>query len=142
MENELNRNATETTPSDGSGGTGTAARMKKQVVDTASEMKSKVTELGRTAMDRLDENRERLANTVEHAASAVHERTDAAAGAMHATADRLQSTADYIREKDARALADDARNLVTNFIRRYPVPALAAGIFCGFAMAILFRSGD
>ena len=142
METESNRSATEATSHEGSGGTGTAARMKKQVVDKASEMKSKVAEFGQSTMDRLDEKREHLADTVEHAASAVHERTDTAAGAMHATADRLQSTADYIREKDAKASVDDAKNLVTNFIRRYPVPALAAGIFCGFAMAILFRRSD
>lgn len=49
----------------GSGGTGTAARMKEQISDTAADVKDKVTEFGRKTADKIDDSRESAASDTQ-----------------------------------------------------------------------------
>src|ERR1700732_3537273 len=47
--------------STGTGGTGTAARMKEQAANKVADVKEKVSDLGRKAADKCDESREAAA---------------------------------------------------------------------------------
>ena len=46
--------------STGTGATGTAARMKEQIAETAADVKEKVNEFGRKAADKIDDSRQSL----------------------------------------------------------------------------------
>src|ERR1700722_14403096 len=96
-----------------SGGTGTAARMKQTVQDTANQAAGKISELGQKAVNQIDSTRERIATTLDKSASTLHEPGDSAARAAHATADKLQSTARYVRQNDLQAMLGDIQDLAT-----------------------------
>ncbi|HXM93534.1 MAG TPA: hypothetical protein VOA64_04650 [Candidatus Dormibacteraeota bacterium] len=139
---DFNKDTSQSRPygdsSSGTAGTGTAARMKEQVVDKANEVKEKVADFGRKAVDKLDAQREVAAGTLEKTASGLHQRSDRAASAAHSTADKLQATADYVRQHDLKAMMDDVQDLV----KRYPGQSLAAAAVVGFLVARVFRSND
>jgi ElaB/YqjD/DUF883 family membrane-anchored ribosome-binding protein len=126
------------TMSRGAGGTGTAARMKQTILDTASQATDKITELGRKTVEQIDSTREPIANTLDKSASTLHETGDNAARAAHATADKLHSTARYVRQNDLQAMFDDIKDLA----KEYPGPCLAAAVGIGFLLGRMFRSKD
>ena len=55
-----------------SGGTGTAARMKEQIAETAADVKEKVTEFGRKTVDKIDGPRESAAGALDKTATSMH----------------------------------------------------------------------
>ena len=71
----------------GSSNTGLSG-IKDQATEKATQLKNKVSDLGRKAGDRIDEQRVRAAGTFENTASALHERGDqfasTASSAAHA----------------------------------------------------------
>jgi ElaB/YqjD/DUF883 family membrane-anchored ribosome-binding protein len=89
-----------------------AAGVKKQVSDTAADAKEKVTELGRDAAGQLSE----VAQTAT---------------------DKVKSAADYLRETELTAMAEDVKDIV----KRYPGWSIAAAAVLGFVVAHL-RSRD
>jgi ElaB/YqjD/DUF883 family membrane-anchored ribosome-binding protein len=121
-----------------SGGTGTAARMKQTVMDTASQATGKISELGRKAVSQIDSTREPIANTLDKSASTLHETGENAARAAHATADKLESTARYVRQNDLQSMFDDIKDLA----KRYPGPCLAAAVGIGFLLGRMFHDED
>jgi ElaB/YqjD/DUF883 family membrane-anchored ribosome-binding protein len=88
-----------------------AAGVKKEVSDTAAEATGKVTELGRNAAGQLSK-------------------------AAQAASDKIKAAADYFRETEVTAMAEDAKEIV----KRYP-GSLAAAAVVGFILANL-RSRD
>lgn len=116
--------------------------MQEQAGDKAAQLKEKVTDVARKAGDKLDEQRVRAAGTFEQTASALHEGGErfasSASSAAHATADKIQAAADYLREHDARAMAED----LTGLIKRYPGQALAAAAVVGFLAGRALRNND
>jgi ElaB/YqjD/DUF883 family membrane-anchored ribosome-binding protein len=122
----------------GSGGTGTAARMKQTVMDAASQATGKIAELGRKTVEQIDSTREPIANTLDKSATTLHESGDSAARVAHATAEKLQSTARYVRQNDLQAMFGDIKDLA----KEYPGPCLAAAVGVGFLLGRLFRSKD
>jgi ElaB/YqjD/DUF883 family membrane-anchored ribosome-binding protein len=120
----------------------TASRMKQQISGTVDDAKEKAADLGRKAVNRVDAQREPAAGALDRTADALHEQGDrwanTAAGAAHATADKIQNVADYVRSHDAKAMADDAGELV----RRYPAQSLVAAAAVGFLVGRAFRSND
>lgn len=122
-----------------SGVTGQVAQRATQVRE---QVKEKVADLGRKATDKIDEQRERAASTLDSTASAIHERgerlTSTTSNAIHTTAEKIQSASDYLREHDAQMMMDDFQRLV----RRYPGQALAAAAVIGFLAGRALRSGD
>lgn len=124
--------------STGTGGTGTAARMKEQVSDKAAEIKEKVTDLGRKAADKIDTSRESAADALDQTASSLHSGGDTLSSVAHSAADSIQATADYVRETDVRGMAEDIGDLV----RRYPGPSLAVAAILGFLVARGLRGSD
>jgi ElaB/YqjD/DUF883 family membrane-anchored ribosome-binding protein len=118
--------------------TGTAAKMKKQAVDTAENVKNKAADMAEAAANTIQEQRDRVGAALDQTAYVIRERREKLASVAQRAADRLQSTADYLREHDANAMADDVKTL----IRRHPGPWLAAAAFTGFMLARLLKSDD
>jgi ElaB/YqjD/DUF883 family membrane-anchored ribosome-binding protein len=119
-------------------GTGTAARMKEEGEGRAAEVKQNVAEFGRKAADRIDSQREPVANTLNRTASSLHQQGDNAASVAHTTADKLELAADYVRKNDLKAMMGDVQDLA----KRYPGQSLAAAAVVGFLLGRLFRSTD
>jgi ElaB/YqjD/DUF883 family membrane-anchored ribosome-binding protein len=119
-------------------GTGTAARMKQTVKDTAAEASEKIADLGRKTVDQIDASRAPIASTLDRTASSLHEKGETAARAAHTTADKLQSTAEYVRQHDVQAMMGDVQELA----KRYPGQCLAAAVGIGFLLGRLFRNSD
>lgn len=71
-----------------------------------SKGKTEYGDLGRTAADKINENRGPAASGLEKAASTVHEKAASLPGGekvadlAHTTADKLASTAEYVRDHD------------------------------------------
>jgi ElaB/YqjD/DUF883 family membrane-anchored ribosome-binding protein len=89
-----------------------AGGVTKQVSDVAADAKEKLTDLGRDAAGQLSE-------------------------AAQAATDKIKAAADYFRETEVTAMAEDIKDMV----RRYPVWSLAAAAVVGFILANL-RSRD
>ena len=112
--------------------------------ETASQVKDKVSDIGRKAADAVDENRSSAASGLEKAASALHENAERLPGGdrvgdlAHATADKLSSTADYVRSHDMNRMMADVESLVRN----NPGPALAAAAFVGFLVGRTMSNND
>ena len=122
------------------GAAGTAARRK--LSDTAAEVKEKVADFGRKAVDNLDESRKSTAGALDQTAaklhsggdqlsSAAHTAADQISGVAHETADKLRAAADYIHETDLKAMGEDLKDIV----KRYPGPVLAVAAALGFLVA-------
>ena len=117
--------------STGTGGAGTAARMKEQVSEKATEIKEKVSDFGRKAMEKIDDSRQSAADALDQTASSLHSGGDKLSDAAHSAANRLEATAEYVRQTDVKGMAAD----VGEFVKRYPGPALAAAAILGFLVA-------
>jgi ElaB/YqjD/DUF883 family membrane-anchored ribosome-binding protein len=117
--------------STGTGGTGTAARMKEQISETAADVKEKVAEFGRNAANRIDDSRESAAGALDKTATSMHSGGDKLSGVAHSAADKVQATADYVRRTDLKGMAEDVQDI----IKRYPGQALAAAAVLGFLVA-------
>jgi len=114
-------------------GAGTAARMK--LADKAADMKDRVTDFGRKAVDKLDDSRLTAAEALDATATTLHSRGDQLSGAAHSAADKVHATANYVRNTDLKGMADD----VEDILKRYPAQALATAAFLGFLLGRAFR---
>jgi ElaB/YqjD/DUF883 family membrane-anchored ribosome-binding protein len=100
----------------------------------AGEVKSKVSEMARTAAESVDQTRSAAAQGLETAASALHGQADRlpggdrVSGLAHSAADGLSSTADYVRRHDLDGVRADVETLV----KKNPGPALLAAAAVGF----------
>jgi ElaB/YqjD/DUF883 family membrane-anchored ribosome-binding protein len=116
----------------------------EKLSDTANQVKGKVSDLGRTAADKVDENRDEAATGLEKAASSLHEKAESLPGGekvaniAHATADKLSSTAEYVREHDVKQMMGDIETLVKN----NPGPSLLIAAVFGFLVARAFSNND
>ena len=115
-----------------------------KVSDAATEMKDKVADLGRTAADKINENRGATASGLEKAASTIHENAASLPGGervaelAHSTADKLTTTAEYVRDHDVNSIMTDVERLVKNS----PGPALLIAGVIGFLVGRAFTSND
>jgi ElaB/YqjD/DUF883 family membrane-anchored ribosome-binding protein len=100
----------------------------------AGEVKSKVSDMARTAADSIDQTRSAAARGLDTAASAIHDQAnrlpggDRVSGLAHSAADGLSSTADYVRSNDLNRVRGDVEALVKD----NPGPALLAAAAVGF----------
>lgn len=136
MENESS--GKENSGSFSQGASATAARMKRQAVNTAEDVRVKAANAAQTAANKLQEQSDRMAATLDRAEWQLHDRRQRLAGAAQSTADKLQSVADYLHDHDTNAMAEDVKNM----IRRSPGPWLIAAAVAGFMIARLFQSED
>jgi ElaB/YqjD/DUF883 family membrane-anchored ribosome-binding protein len=124
--------------SSGAVGAGTAARLKEQVIDAATDVKDKVTEYSRKAADKLDSSRESAAGALDRTATSMHSGGDKLSGVAHSAADKIQATADYVRRTDLKGMAADVQDIV----KRYPGQSLAVAAVLGFLVTRGMRSSD
>jgi ElaB/YqjD/DUF883 family membrane-anchored ribosome-binding protein len=117
-------------------GTGTAARMK--ISEKAADVKEKVADFGRRAVDSIDDSRKTAAGALDRTASTLHSSGDQLSDAAHAAANKLHATADYVRQTDLKGMAADVQDVV----KRYPGPSLAIAAVLGFLVARGFRSNS
>jgi ElaB/YqjD/DUF883 family membrane-anchored ribosome-binding protein len=116
----------------------------EKVSGAASQVTSKVSDMGRSAADKIDENRGAAASGLEKAASALHEKAESLPGGekvsslAHATAEKLSSTADYVREHDVKGMMTDVEALV----KKNPGPSLIAAAVIGFLAGRAFSNND
>lgn len=136
MEDQFNRDASQSSASGSS--TGTATKMKEEVTDKLATAKEKVGDLGRKALDAIDAQRAPAANTLHRTASALHQTGEKVGSAAHATGDKVQATADYLRQTDVKGMMNDVHGLV----KRYPGQSLAVAAAVGFLLARVFRNND
>ncbi len=115
-----------------------------KISGTASQMKDKVSDFGKTAIDKIDENRDTAASGLDSAASTLHENAESLPGGekvaslAHSAADKLTSTADYVREHDVKSMMTDVEQLVKN----NPGPSLLAAAVIGFLVGRAFTTND
>lgn len=122
----------------------TAAGVSSQVSEAATRAKDKAADLGQTAVEKVDGQRDTAAGHLETAASALHARANqlpggqAVSGFAHSTADTLTSTADYVRQNDVKRMMTDLEQVVT----RNPGPSLLAAAVVGFLVGRVLSSND
>ena len=119
-----------------------AASVGGKLSETAMQVKDKLTDFGRTATNKIDENRDAAASGLQKAASALHDRAenlpgvDTVSNLAHDAANKLTATADYVREHDANRMMADVETLVKN----NPGPSLLAAVVVGFLAGRAFSS--
>jgi ElaB/YqjD/DUF883 family membrane-anchored ribosome-binding protein len=112
--------------------------------EAASQVKDKVSDLGQTAIDKIDENRSAAASGLKSAASALHKNAENLPGGekvtslAHSAADNLSSTAEYVRDHDVKSMMADVEQLV----KKNPGPSLLAAAVVGFLVGRAFSSND
>lgn len=124
----------------GSGSTG--SNFSDSVSGAVDQARSKLTEFGSAANDRIDQNRVSAASTLDGAADTLHQRADQLPGGekvtnlAHSTADKLSATADYVRQHDLNSMMNDVQDLV----KKNPGPALLVAAGLGFLVARAFST--
>ena len=119
-----------------------ASALGERVSNSAERVQNKVSDMGRTAVNKLDENRHAAASGLQKAAVAIHDKAEMlpggqrVSGMAHAAADKLSSTAEYVREHDVKRMMADVETLVKN----NPGPALAAVAAIGFLVGRAFSN--
>ena len=107
-----------------------------ELADRATEAKDAMSDMARTATQKVDESRSMAADGLDDAASAVKERAGELPGGQRvkelasAAADRLSTTADYVRRHDAKHMMADLETVVKN----HPGPALLVAAIFGFVL--------
>lgn len=108
-----------------------------QATDREKEARDAMSDMARTAAEKVNEGREATAKGLDSAASTVRDRADQVPGGprvkefAHGAADRLSTTADYIRSHDATRVMADLEGLVKN----NPGTALVVAAAFGFVLA-------
>lgn len=106
------------------------------------QAKSKLTEFGNAANDRIDQNRVAAASSLDDAADTLHQRANQLPGGekvtnlAHSAADKLSATANYVRQHDLNGMMSDVEDLV----KKNPGPALAVAAGLGFLVARAFSN--
>jgi hypothetical protein len=89
------------------------------------------------AADAIDSRRERVARGMESAASTLRDRADRLPGGkkfarpVQGAAGAMETAADYLRDRDAREMLEDAGQVVS----RHPGAALLTALAVGFLLA-------
>jgi ElaB/YqjD/DUF883 family membrane-anchored ribosome-binding protein len=116
----------------------------EKISDSAEQVKDKAAELGKSAVNKIDESREGAASGLQKAATAIHEKAEKLPGGekvtslAHSTADKLTATADYVRSHDVNRMMQDVGTLVKN----NPGPCLLSAVAIGFLVGRAFSSRD
>ena len=113
-----------------------------RISDAASQAKDKVADLGRSAAQKIDQNRGNAASSLENAAATLHQNAESLPGGekvsnlAHTAADKLTSTADYVRRNDVSGMMGDVERVVKN----NPGPSLLAAAVVGFLVDRAFSN--
>ena len=100
---------------------GTAAKMTKDIQDTATNVREKVGNIRDRARDSVTGVMDQSATTVESVSDRISDVADAAV-------ERIQDSADYVRQTDLRTMGVNLKY----FVRRYPTASVVLGALVGF----------
>jgi|ERR1700733_3213075 len=115
--------------------------LKQRAASAATGMKDKAVELGKGAVDKIDDAREPAAGVMDSAASASEENAgrfpanQSVANAARETAEKLHDTANYVRRHDSRMMVSD----LGKFVKNHPGRSIAAAAAVGFLFGMVFR---
>ena len=120
-----------------------ASALGEKLANSAERVQNKVSDMGRTAANKIDESREAAASGLQKAAFTIREKAETlrpvgqkVSGMANAAADKLNSTADYVREHDVKRMMTGVETLVKN----NPVPSLIAVGVIGFLVGRAFNA--
>jgi ElaB/YqjD/DUF883 family membrane-anchored ribosome-binding protein len=105
---------------------GAAAGIKQQVSEAAADASQKVSEFGRKATEKIDESRFAAAGALDKAAGQLSETAPS-------VAEKVKGAAEYVRQTELTAMAEDVKDIV----KRYPGRSLVAAAVAGFLLAHL-----
>jgi ElaB/YqjD/DUF883 family membrane-anchored ribosome-binding protein len=116
-----------------------ARKAKESIADTAKTMKDKTQEFGRTAVNKIEENRLSAAGALHNAASSLHQ----TAGKLpnvpdiaHSTAEKVDAVAKYMEGHDTKQMMADIEAVV----KRNPGPSLLIAAAVGFLVGRAIRN--
>ena len=116
-----------------------ARKAKESLSDAAKTVKDKTQELGRDAINKIEENRVSAAGALHNAASSMHQKADKLPNGpdlAHSAADRVEAVASYLQGHDTKQMMADVETVV----RRNPGPSLLVAGALGFLIGRAFRS--
>jgi len=108
--------------------------LKDRVTEASAKAKDKAGQVAETVSEKLGQQREGAADTLDRAASTIHDKAGSIPGGprvvnfTHNIADGMESTASYLRDHDLNQMGKD----VMNICRRYPIQSLIAALAVGF----------
>jgi len=112
--------------------------LKDTITDTANKATEKGKELGRTAMNKIEESRTSAASSLQSAATTLHQKADssvqAAGNVAHSAADKLEAVAGYMRDNDTKQMMADVEEVVKKNPGRSLLVAVAIGFLAGRAL--------
>ena len=115
-----------------------ADRAKESISDAANAIKNKTSELGRNAMNSIDEGRISVAGTLHDAAAGIHGN----AGMMpngpkmaHAAANQVEAMSGYLKVHNPKQMMADVESIVKN----NPVPSILVAGALGFLLSRALR---
>jgi len=115
-----------------------AKNLKETITDTANQATEKSKELGRTAMNKIEESRTSVASSLHSAATTLHQKADssvqAAGSVAHSAADKLEAVAGYMRDNDTKQMMADVEEVVKKNPGRSLLVAVAVGFLAGRAL--------
>ena len=104
--------------------------------EAANQASDKASEMGRQAMDRVDQSRGTVAQGIERTADALRSKMpEGAAEYARPAADAMERAADYIRTHDLRTMGGD----LTTAVRQHPGPSMIAAVAVGFLLGVAMR---
>ena len=124
--------------------TGETSKIGEKIADTAAQVRDKISDLGHTAAEKVDESRDAAASGLQKAATALRGSAENLPGGekvaslAHATAEKLSTTSDYVRDHDVNRMMADVETLVKN----NPGPSLLAAAVIGFLVGRAFSHDD
>src|ERR1051326_5931747 len=112
--------------------------LKDTITDTANKAAEKSKELGRTAVNKIEETRTSAANSLQSAATTLHQKAatgvQAAGNMAHPAADKLETVAGYMRDHDTKQMMADVEEIVKKNPGRSLLLAVALGCLVGRAV--------
>lgn len=123
---------------------GASSTVGDKLSDAAEQVKDTVSELGRTAGNKIEEGRDAAAKGLDKAATTLHEKAEnlpgykQVSGLAHDTAEKISSTAGYVRERNVSGMMADLETVVKN----NPGPALLVAAGLGFLLGRALSSDD
>ncbi len=116
-----------------------ARKAKESIAETAKTMKDKTQEFGRTAVNKIEENRVSAASALHSAASSLHQsaaKLPNVPDIAHSTAEKVDAMATYMEGHDTKQMMADMESVV----KRNPGPSLLIAAAIGFLMGRAIRN--
>jgi ElaB/YqjD/DUF883 family membrane-anchored ribosome-binding protein len=116
-----------------------ATRAKESVSDTAKTVKEKTQELGRAAVNKIEENRVSAAGALHNAATSLHDNAAKLPNGpdmAHSAAEKVDAVAGYLQGHDTKQMMADVEAVV----KKNPGPSLLIAGALGFLIGRAFRN--